>query len=121
PGTGAIDALSLAPSGDAWVVVRGGQAWLSMLERSDAGVSARSVPLPTELSASNRSFGVAWTTSGVVLHDHTGAELFSRATLERKWKTLIATENVTFATGVGESVVLLTSTGLQILDPSGQI
>jgi hypothetical protein len=121
PGAGKVLTLSLAPTGDAWVVVRGGEVWLSTLSRNAIGVSAPSVTLLSEISGANGSVNVAWTTSGVVLQDSTGAELFSRATNQRTWKTVDPRRSVVFATGVGESVVLLTFTGLQIVDAAGRI
>lgn len=49
PGSGPIDHVSLAPTGDAWVTIRNRQAWISTLERSAAGWSATSTLLAIEL------------------------------------------------------------------------
>lgn len=128
PGTGAEVYSSLAPTGDAWVTIRGGKAWLSKLARTGTELAVANTPLPTELSkfdhqtSENSSFGAAWTTSGVAIRDASGVDMFSNSSAPtRRWTSTIPAGNVRGAIGMGDSLVVLTSSGLRILDANGRL
>lgn len=132
PGAGKVSYLSLSPAADAFVSIRGGQPWITTLTPSTAGLVGTSTLLATELTelshqtAEETSFSAAWTDSGVALRDRNGVEVFARtAPFARKWKTVLdrskRSSSVIGALGMSDSLVLLTSSGLQIFDATGKL
>jgi hypothetical protein len=121
PGDGAFVQTSLAPSGDTWVTIRGGRAWLSTLDRSSGTPSATATMLPSTLALDSASgVGVAWTATGIVVHDGTSVELFERtAPFAKRWNVPVQDRSLVNAVGVSDSVVVQTRTGVRIFDAGG--
>ena len=132
PGAGRVSYLSLSPAADAFVSIRGGQPWITTITPSTSGLVGASTLLASELTnlssqtAEDSSFGAAWTDSGVALRDRNGVEVFARsAPFARKWKNVLdrnkRPSSVIGALGMSDSLVLLTSSGLQIFDATGKL
>lgn len=116
----------LAATGDAWVTIREGRAWLSTLERRGETFLETTKELSTGLqgfgsqTAEDSSYGAAFTSEGVVLRDAAGVEVYDRSGGLR-WKAAFAAGRVRGALGMGESLAILTTTGVQIFDREGSL
>jgi hypothetical protein len=130
PGAGPVSYMSIAPTGDAFVMFRGGLVWLTTLTTSPSGLVSSSTRLASDFTeldlasqtAEDSSFGAAWTDVGVAIRDRSAVEVYSRtAPFAQTWKTSTERGGVINALGMGTSLVLVTQTGLQIFDPTGKL
>ena len=123
PGAGDVKSIFMAPQGDAVVVLRGSELWLVPFGgRAAPGCHPAHV---VRLGSEGTAAFVGWTSSVVAIADRHAVEGYSRAApYGRVFRLEVsdvapAERTLVFLAGVNERLVIVTNTGLTVLDSAG--